>query len=201
MTHRSTISRSRKASKKNVNEKSNSKEKNLELTLIRTYPHQVAWEVWLPATPTKLTTTVGTGVISSIYPINIGQILNFATRFGGTFVEYRIIRAMFQIRLFNSTNPGVIQFWLDEKNNAAPTVTEATERAILSLSASATDTRPTMKWTNADPLDLQYSPIATVVNVAFFKTYTNNALFGSSAVATDYVEFIPVFQFQFRGLQ
>jgi len=176
------------------------KEKNMELTLIRTYPHQVAWEVWIPATPSKFTTTVTTGFIAGTFNVRASNVGSYVTRFTSTFVEYRIVRAIFKIRLFSSTNPGVLQFWLDEQVTAPPTLAEAQERAVMIISASAVDQKPVLKWVAADPLDLQYIPIATSVTPVTFKVYTNNANFGSSIVATDYLEVEPVFQFQFRGL-
>jgi hypothetical protein len=176
------------------------REKDLELSLIRTYPKQVVWQTWLPATPVKATTTVTSGIINLAYPISISEINSFATRFENTFVEYRIIRARFRIRLFSSINPGVIQFWIDEKSAAVPTAAEAAERYVLSISASATDTSPVLKWISADPLDLQYQAIGTAVTLATFKAYTSLGNFGSSAVATDYFEIVPEFEFQFRGL-
>jgi hypothetical protein len=176
-------------------------EKNLELSLIRTYPRQAIWQVIIPAEPLKFTTTITTGVLAQIYGISQANIAGFSTRFGSTFVEYRIIRAKFMIRFFSSTNPGIVQFWIDEKSNSTPTVNEAFERATLSCSASAVDTTPQMKWVCADPLDLQYVPIGTAVTLATFKMYTDNTNFGSSIVATDYLEIVPLFEFQFRGLK
>jgi len=176
-------------------------EKDLELSLIKTYPNQVVWEVWLPATPKKFTTTVTTGVIAGAVPVASSGITDFATRFGTTFVEYRIVRARFRIRFFSSTNPGVCQFWIDEKSTSNPTLTEALERAVLVCSAAAIDTAPMLKWMSGDPLDLQYSAIGTDVSYSTFKVYTSNTSFGSSVVATDYLEVEPLFQVQFRGLQ
>jgi len=177
------------------------KERQLELTLIRTYPKQAVWEVWLPGTPIKLTTTITTGLIAQSLPVSSASITGFATRFGSTFVEYRIIRAHWRVRFFSSTNPGVIQFWIDEKSNATPTLAEANERAVMICSAASIDTQPDLKWICADPLDLQYQAIGNSVTVSSFKTFTNNAQFGSSVVATDYMEIEPEFQLQFRGLQ
>lgn len=177
------------------------KEKQLELSLIKSYPSQVVWETWLPCTPLKRTTTVTTGLIATGLSISSAAIASFATRFGSTFVEYRIIRAKFLIRLFSSTAPGVLQYWIDEKSTSTPTLAEAQERAVISISASATDTMSELDWTCADPVDLAYLAISTVTNVATLKEYTNNANFGSSTVATDYYEVIPKFQVQFRGLQ
>jgi len=135
-----------------------------------------------------------------VYNINIGNVISFATRFGSTFVEYRIVRAKIQIQFFSSTNPGVIRTWWDEKSNATPTEVEAEERATQSMSCSATDKVLLAKWSCSDPLDLQYSAIGTTYTPVTFKAYTDNANFGSSVVATDYLEVSGMFQFQFRGL-
>jgi len=194
-----------KKSKKSkvVNRKAGSRtlEKNLELSLIRTYPHQVAWQVWLPGTPIKFTTTVTTGLIAGVINVVSTSVSSFATRFSQTFVEYRMIRALFRIRLFSSTNQGVLQFWIDEKSNATPVLAEAQERATLIVSASSTDRNPVLKWVSSDPLDLQYIATSASATLASFKVFTNNTNFGSSTVATDYLEVEPVFEFQFRGLQ
>jgi hypothetical protein len=49
-------------------------------------------------------------------------------------------------------------------------------------------------------LDLEYTAITSSVTPVTFKTYTNNANFGSSIVATDYCEVEGAVRFQFRGL-
>jgi len=195
----------RRRTKKNVRPKKNNtlkrREKDLELALIRSYPKQACWDVWLPCNCAKNATTVTTGLIAIAYNVNIGNVIGFATRFGSTFVEYRIVRARINIQMFSSTNPGVLRVWWDEKSNATPTEVEAEERATGSLSCSATDKVLTSKWVCADPLDLQYQAIATTFTPVTFKFYTDNANFGSSIVATDYLEISGEFQFQFRGLQ
>jgi len=196
--------KSRNIKKKQIgNRKAGSRinEKQLELSLIRTYPHQVAWEVWLPGTPSKFTTTVTTGQIAGVINIVSTSIASFATRFSQTFVEYRMIRAVFKIRLFSSTNPGVLQFWIDEKSNSAPVLAEAQERAVLVVSASSVDRNPSLKWVSSDTLDLQYIATSASATLATFKVFTNNTNFGSSIVATDYLEVEPIYQVQFRGLQ
>jgi hypothetical protein len=206
----STFNRNRKprgnrASKKGTFPKSSRNQQQSmrfkELTLIRSYPRQVVMECWLPGIPTKFTTTVTTGLIAGTIAVNSNQVQSFATRFGSTFVEYRVVRARFRVRLFSSTNPGVLQFWIDDQSTATPTLAEAQERATLIESASATDNYPMLKWVNSDIGDLQYLAIGTPRTSATFKVYSNNANFGSSIVATDYLEVEPEFQFQFRGLQ
>jgi hypothetical protein len=174
--------------------------KKLELRLIKTYPRQIVWDVWLPGNPLKETTTVTTGTIASVYQVREQTINSFATRFGSTFVEYRIVQADVFLRLFSATNPGVIQVWFDEQSNATPTLAEAGERYISSVNASAVDESPSWTWTAGDPLDLQYTPIAGSVTPVTFKFFTNNANFGSSIVATDYFEIQSRLRVQFRGL-
>jgi hypothetical protein len=158
-------------------------------------------ECWLPGTPVKVTSTVTTGAIATVVSVTPTSITSFNARFASTFVEYRIVRAKFQIRLFSSTNPGVIQAWFDEKNNGTPTLAEANERATLIFNGSAVDTRPVLKWTCSDDLDLQYTATGTTATSGSFKVFSNNANFGSSIVATDYLIIEPEFQLQFRGLQ
>jgi hypothetical protein len=144
---------------------------------------------------------VATGVIAlsmDVSPVNIDA---FVARFSNTFQEYRIIRAKVTIRMFSSTNPGLIQFWWDENDTTTPTVSDAVQRFTQSVNASATSMDEVFQWTASDPKDLQYTTTSGSYQVPVrFKAYTNNANFASSIVATDYFEVIPEFQFQFRGL-
>jgi hypothetical protein len=168
--------------------------------LVPSYPKQVVWQSWLPAAPRKLTTTVTTGVIADSYNISFAIPTSFATRFQSTFVEARVVKAKFAIRMFSSTAPGVLRFFFDEKATAAPLLVEAQERAVLSVSASDTGTRSVLEWTCTDITDLGYLPIASAATKVTFKSYTDNANFGASIVATDYCEILPEILVQFRGL-
>jgi hypothetical protein len=105
--------------------------------------------------------------------------------------------------MFSSTNPGVVQIFYDEQNTTTvPTLAEASERYMDSLSAGDIRTKKSYKWTNSDPLDLQYTPIANYASYqpAAFKIFTNNTNFGSSVAATDYCEVEGYYRFQFRDL-
>lgn len=170
------------------------------LTIIKSYPRQVTWDVWLPLNPIKLTTTVTSGLIANAIPIVSTAIASFATRFGSTFVEYRMVQAKMEVRMFSSNNPGVLQFWFDEKSASNPTLVEAAERYVMSINASDITSKKFLTWTARDPLDLEYTAITSSVTPVTFKTYTNNANFGSSIVATDYCEVEGAVRFQFRGL-
>jgi len=171
-----------------------------DLALRRTYPGQVTWQVWLKATPVKYTTTVTTGIIATVNAVTSAAVTSFSTRFGSTFNEYRIVRCRWKIRFFSSTNPGVVQFWVDEQSSSVPTLVEARERYTRTLSASSVESRSEIAWTCSDPADLAYQAIAATSIPATLKFYTDNAVFGSSVVATDYFEVSPEFEFQFRGL-
>ncbi len=184
---------------KNSFKKSSSTQMLIQLS--PSYPKQIVWQAWLPAAPKKLTTTVTTGVIADAYSVSFGIPTNFATRFGSTWVEARVVKARFAIRMFSSTNSGVMRFWYDEKLASAPTLVEAQERAILSINCSDITTRSSPEWTCNDITDLGYISISAPATKVTFKSYTDNANFGSSIVATDYCELAPEVLVQFRGLQ
>jgi len=170
------------------------------LKLVPSYPRQVIWQSWLPAAPRKLTTTVTTGVIADAYQVSFSIPTSFATRFGSTFVEARVTHAKFAIRMFSSTNPGVIRFFFDEKTTAIPTLVEAQERAILTINCSDVDRSRSLQWVCTDITDAGYLGIGSANTKVTFKSYTDNANFGSSIVATDYCELLPQVLVQFRGL-
>jgi hypothetical protein len=166
--------------------------------LLPAYPGQVTKKFVLEGTPILLTTTVTTGVIASATGSSSAAIANFATRFGATFEEYRIVRIAYTIKCFASTNPGLFVHWIDEKQVAAPTLAEAQQKSSKSFPASSPMPH-TLTWTANDPLDLQFQDIGTAVNSCAYKIYTDNANFGSSIVATAYAQIFPVFHVQFRG--
>jgi hypothetical protein len=183
-------------------ERNSVKKRGPGIRLIPSFPRQVCWDVWLPALPAKFITTVTTGVITAGFNFNpTTKVQAFATRFGSTFDEYRVVQVQMKMKMFSSTNPGVVQAWIDENSTATATLAEAQERYVLSVSASSVEDVHQLSWTASDPLDLQYSPIATSTTPASFKAYTDNANFGSSIVITDYFELEARFRIQFRGLQ
>ncbi len=174
---------------------------NKLLKNIPSFPGQHTFEGWFQASPTVVSTTVTTGVISTDYDVNAAAIVNWNTRFQVTFREYRIIRARFRTRNFSTVNPGVFATWFDEKSTATPTSNEAQDKATKLFSCADVIGNHSLEWTAHDPLDLQYT-ISTTTNVTpvSFKIYTNNANFGSSIVATQYADILPEFYVQFRGL-
>jgi hypothetical protein len=167
--------------------------------LIPAYPRQPVAQLVFPGLPLTVSTTVTTGVIASLYEIKASNILNFATRVGSLFEEYRIVHAKFNLLTFSSTNPGLIVDWIDEKDTSAPTSTEARQKVARAFPA-ALAVPHVLSWTSVDPLDLQYIDIGTTTtSLATFKIYTDNAFFGSSTTATPYFTVVPEFTVQFRG--
>lgn len=153
------------------------------------------------ASPIVFTTTVTTGVISAKIDVQSSAIANFATKFGSLFEEYRIVKAVFATKLFNSTSPGLITSWVDEKNASSPTLAEAIAKSSNqnSFNASSINRTRTLTWTPHDPLDLQYIAIGANTVVSTFKAYTDNINFGSSAVALPYFAVYTTYTIQFRG--
>jgi hypothetical protein len=147
-------------------------------------------------------TTVTTGVATSAYTLGSAGILGFATRFGSTFDEYRVLGADVRITPL-SASVGVSKMWFDEKSTATPTSNEAQERTCVPLANTnaMSSSRKIMRWRARDLLDLQYSPIGTATTPATFKVYSDNANFGASVVATPLWLVEPVFVIEFRGLK
>lgn len=188
--------RNQKSKKPNVNGQS------VLYNTVRSYTGQATWKFKVPGLATKLTSTVTTGVISNSYGISIANVLGFATRFGATFDEYRILRSEVQIRPISSLT-GVTVFFFDEKSATAPTANESTERVGMRVpNSNASDSSVlSMIWTARDLLDLEYTAIGTTVTPVYFKTYTDNNGWGTTTVASDLWIVEPLITFEFRGLK
>ncbi len=51
-----------------------------------------------------------------------------------------------------------------------------------------------------DPVYVDYTQMNSSQTIGYINTFTNNANYGSSTVATEYLVIIPNMLFQFRGL-
>lgn len=167
---------------------------------IPSFPGQQLAQFKLLGTSNVSSTTVTTGAVAlalAIDPTSFVQ--NWADRFQDLFEEYRVIKAVLKINCFSSTNPGVINAWVDEVASTAPTATAASERTVLKFSAANVEKTHILHWKPVSLPDLAYTPVATALNPAWFKIYTDNSSFGSSIVATQYFTSIMEFVVQFRG--
>lgn len=166
------------------------------------FPGQYVTSMVLPSLTQVLTTTVTTGVIAQatiIDPTNFVQ--NWATRFGVTFKEYRVIKALLKMKTFGSTLPGQINAWVDETLTAAPTAAQALEyQGITTFPAGNNERTHFVKWVPHSTSELAYQPIATASQFGTYKIYTDGANFGASIVATQYMTLQIMFTIQFRGL-
>jgi hypothetical protein len=168
------------------------------------YPGQARVVLRLPANPSgPQVTTVTTGVMALTLPLQAGDITGFATRFGSTFDEYRILGV--DVEALNmSASTGATAMWFDEKSQSAPTQNESTERnATTHLNTNAGfKSRKVLRWRARDLLDLEFTPIGTanVVPVTF-KAYTDLALWGAPIAVTPLWVFRLTFVVEFRGLK
>lgn len=149
-----------------------------------------------------VSTTITTGVIASAYPISSNAITGFATRFGSTFDEYRILKARFRITPV-SPSTGVSKMWFDEKSSAAPTVNESNERTALALpnTNANSKSKQSMIWVARDLLDLEYLPIGTVSVVAYHKIYTDTGNWAAPTAVTPLWIIEPIITVEFRGIK
>jgi len=149
----------------------------------------------------KLTTTVTTGVIASSTVIAASLVSNFASRFVA-FDEYRIRKFEAIYQLCSSTNPGILNTWCEPltSNTGAPVANDAKNNRTVTFSASATDKTIRLPYNPRDDNVTIWNAISTTTtSCGNLKVYTNNADFGSSIVATDYVVVTGIIWIEFRG--
>jgi hypothetical protein len=149
----------------------------------------------------KLTTTVTTGVISSTTALNAAIIANFASRFG-LFDEYLIESALLRFDCCSSSNPGIFNVWCEPESGAtsAPAATDAKNNKTLTFSCGDNSKTHVLRFNPHNPNTQIWTPITTVTQTCGnLKVYTNNADFGSTTVATDYVVVTGVMNLAFRG--
>lgn len=166
------------------------------------YSGQYSTLMRVPGAAQLLPTTVTSGVIANVYGINTSGISGFATRFGSTFDEYRIVGAEMNIRPVNSAS-GISVMWYDEKSTSTPTSNEAQQRIGRRIPNTNAQSKSmfSMKWRARDLLDLQYTAIGSAVTPVSFKLYTDTAAWGAPAVVTNLWILEPVFTIEFRGLK
>ncbi len=155
----------------------------------------------LPCTPSLLSTTVTTGVISAAIQIGSGQITGFTSRFGSTFDEFRILKCKVDIRSVTAST-GVSVMFFDEKSISAPTANESFER--IGSRCPNTNAKPnpkSMVWKARDLLDLQYTAIGGSVTPVTFKVYTDTANWGAPSSVTALWIIEPTLTIEFRGLK
>jgi hypothetical protein len=144
-------------------------------------------------------TTVTSGVIALVYDTDpVTNVINWATRFQ-SLEEFRVVKTKAIVNCFSSTNPGAVVAWFDETSNTTPTATAAQDRTIKTFSAGDVTRTHTLVWRPKDLLDLQYSSTGVSKKPVYFKLYSDNANYGSSIVASQYLSVHMAYTIQFRG--
>jgi len=168
----------------------------------QSYAGQSKFRVTLPGVPQIITTTAATGVNSTAFQIAFGDILGFATRFGSTFDEYRILGANVRVQA-TAVSTGLTKFFFDEKTTSAPTANESQERVgvLLDNNSSNSKSSTMMRWRARDLLDLQYTAIASSVTPCTFKIYTDAVNWAAPVSATNLFIVTIDIMFEFRGLK
>ncbi len=149
----------------------------------------------------KLTTTVTSGQISSSTAIQAALMANFGGRFVA-FDEYMIEKVMFKVDCCSQNNPGLINMWCEPVASAtgAPNSTDAKQNKTVTFPAGDTSKTHVMKYNPNNAVTQAWTPVSNTTAVCGnFKIYTNNADFGSTTVATDYVVVTGTIWVAFRG--
>lgn len=138
--------------------------------------------------------------------IDANDIANFATRYGNTFLEYRIIGARFNIRPPSVvTSPsGTSVFFIDEKVFIAPTTSQALSRPCVEI-PNVVDTNGSIyqiKWKAMELTDMAYNSTASPAAYIPFaiKAYTDTSAFASLAATACTFYFRGSVRIQFRSL-
>jgi hypothetical protein len=191
--------RGRVASPLNAKKKNNRKNENPLLQLKPSFPGQPVLATKVLSNPQKLTTTVTTGLISSVIALGSANVASFTTRFSG-WEEVRIIKAILRLQCCSSTNPGTIIAYVDQDDNTTPTLALAQSHQGIRFSAADVMQTHTLVFRATDPTKLGWLSVsAGIPSVGYFKLYTDNAALASSIVATDYITASVEYSLQFRG--
>lgn len=158
----------------------------------------------LPMNPFQASVVAGNMTFTN--SIDGNDIANFSTRFGATFLEYRIIGARINIRAPTVvTSPsGTSVFFIDEKIFSAPTTIQAVSRPCLEM-ANNIDTSGNVhqiKWKAEELEDMAFTPTSTPTAFIPFaiKGYTDTSAFASLAGTACSFWFRGSVRIQFRGL-
>ena len=192
--------------------------RNIDAELIphlATQPYQRITTTKIPGIPTLISCSAA-GAVSLSSIVNATQI-ETPSRYN-FFDEFRLIKAVFEIRPVASTaTSGLTIFYIDENDATAPTLVQAQRHVGNALSnngqsqmVSAGLGRRTqvdatgiqkITWTARDVTDLAFQAISNFSTAApaYLKVYTDNANLGTPAVAQPLFVIRAYLTYQFRG--
>lgn len=161
--------------------------------------------VTLDLPTSALVYTVVAGVLAASGLIDKSIIPAFATRFGATFVEYRILGFRGTIRQRSntgSTQDGTTAFFLDERNAAVPTSSTSLDHPRIEIAniVNSSDKLHMINWVANDITDEQWTNTAATITPVYLKGYTDASNFGTSTTTVVTYAVMGTIRFQFRGL-
>jgi hypothetical protein len=146
--------------------------------------------------------SIAAGAVAAVFPLDLTLVNGFATRFASLFREYAIVGASIEIRLNNTAvTAGIIEAFIDEETNAAPTANDAANRPRLDMTVGPIfEPRAyRMKWKPRDILDLDYVATGTTFTPAWLKVFGSVANTFTTATTTGQVIVTGTLAFCFRG--
>jgi len=171
----------------------------------RTFKDQPLFTCIVPQEEMTFNTTVTSGVINGAYSVSpqagANPVIQWAARFG-TFQEYRVIAADFEVRCL-APSTGVTLFFLDEKSVSVVAIAgfrEISTKAVVNNSA-APQASFMMRWKAKDLADLAFTAIGSNIVPVTLKLYTDTTDFGAPAVATALWYVRATLKIQFRGFE
>jgi hypothetical protein len=158
----------------------------------------------LPLNPFQSSIVAGNMTFTN--SIDANDIANFTSRYGGTFLEFRIIGARFNIRppTVVTSPSGTSVFFIDEKLFTAPTTSQSLSRPCVEI-PNVVDTSGsiyTIKWKAQELEDMAFTPTSTPTAFIPFaiKAYTDTSAFASLAATACTFYFRGAVRIQFRSL-
>ncbi len=154
-------------------------------------------------TGTQVPVTAAAGVITAVANINNAAILNFSTRFGAMFDEFRIVSARMRIICTIATT-GLSAWWFDENDGNTPTLAMAGTHNTVTIPMNSSNPKSdrVLVWNNHDLAEQGWNPVGNTVNYAWLKGFADVANYGASSGNTS-VTFVisPEFVVQCRGIK
>jgi hypothetical protein len=170
-------------------------------TLVQFKGEQI-YRTRIAATP-QLFSTSAAGVIAGLYSITPANIGNFATRFANTWLNYRILKADFEIIAIAAVN-GTCTAYMDvAESPLTPTASLATEAtsSILQLNIAAPKSHMVMRFVSKELIDLEFRDCGSPVGIGALCLYRDNAFNGASTVSTPVLLVRPYFEVEFKSIR
>jgi len=145
----------------------------------KSFSNQLITRMVLPGTPQQLFPSVS-GIIQLSGYMGTGDITTFASRFGGTFQQYRILGVDCKVLALGGFN-GASVMWFDEFSSAVPTFANASIRNswLVPNTSNNPQSNRVFKWRARNLEDLAYTAIGSVYNPVYFKVYTDNTTYST----------------------